>query len=350
MELGFTSRGDLSDYEWDFQKEDWKRPELDREVLKKLSERNSWNGLYRIAILAFFLIASAVAAIFIGQRYGWIWAIPLIYVYYFFYGFLTSLGHELQHRTVFGKSLDWLNETLFFMVQVLTWNSPRHARISHRLHHRYTMVRGTDPETDWPEVITVGWLRGFLLNQAARLLVVGAVVELFRSVVLQVKRMLGRKDAMMSHYCSDKDIRAIRIESSAILLIHLSVVVLAILLGRWELLLFVTLAWQIGTAMESLWHYTEHIGRAYNVKDQRLCTRSIRVGPFIRLIYWGLDDHVDHHDFPVVPSYHLPELHRILKGSLAEPRNIIGCWAEMFAIAKEREKHPENEYVPVPIE
>ena len=84
-----------------------------------------------------------------------------------------------------------------------------------------------------------------------------------------------------------------------------------------------------------------------NVNDQRLCTRSVRVGPLVHLIYWGLDDHVDHHQFPAVPSRNLPKLHKILKKDLAEPKSMIACWREMFAIACEKDHHPESEYIPI---
>jgi fatty acid desaturase len=346
MQLEFTPRSELSAYEHNNKKEVWKRPDLDREVLKQLSQRSTINGLWRIGMFIVFLVASAVATLYVS-RYNLFLAIPLLYTYYFFYGFWVAIGHELQHKTVFAKSFDWFSEILFFVVHVIMWNSPRYARISHQLHHRYTMVRSVDPETNWPEVVTVKWLRKSLLRLILRILAVGAVPELFNSVKQQVQRIMGKKDLMMSNYCSDKDIRVIRMESLAILLIHLAVVIVAILFRRWELLFFITFAWQIGAAIEVLWHSTEHIGRLYNVNDHRLNTRSIQVNPLIKLIFWGLDDHVDHHLFPAVPSRNLPQLHRILAKDLAKPMNMIGCWREMFAIAREKDKHPESEYVPV---
>lgn len=346
MNLNFTPRSELQDYEWDCRLQLWKRPELDREVLKQLTERSTLNGLARVGLFVAFWGGSAFAFIWVSQ-YSWWWAIPLLYLYYFFHGFWVAIAHELQHKIVFGKAFDWFSEILFFFVQVLMWNSPRYARVSHRLHHRYTMVRGTDPETPWPETVTSPWLRSFFRGLILKMLVVGAIAELGRAVNLQVRRILGIQDDMMRNHCTSADLAAIRIESLAILLIHLTVAGLAIWSQRWELIALVTLAWQIGSPIETLWHITEHIGRLNNVNDQRLCTRSIRVSPFIRLIYWGLDDHVDHHMFPAVPSRNLPKLHALLHKDLAEPRSMVGCWKEMFAIAKEKDRHPSNEYVPV---
>ena len=342
----FVGREELSGSEWDNRRRDWKRPSLDREVLRKLSERSTANGLARIAWFVLLLSASAVAAVYVSRISPWL-AIPVLYLYWFFYGFWVAIVHELQHGTVFARSEDWLNEVFLYFVQAIVWNSPTYARISHRLHHRYTMVRGVDPETDWPEVITSRWLRGFLANLILRILIVGAVIELYRSIKLQIERAVGRKDRMMRDHCTPEDIRAIRIESLAILLVHVAVAAAAIVFRRWELLVFVTLAWHVGSPMEILWHATKHIGRPYNVNDHRLNTRSVRVGWFIKSFFWGLDDHVDHHLYPIVPSRNLPKLHKLLEKDLPDPDNVFGCWAEMFEISKEKDRDPTREFLSV---
>jgi fatty acid desaturase len=333
-------------YEWDNQRKDWKRPSVDREILKKLSGRSTINGLVRIAYFLFLLAVPAVAAVYVSRINIWL-AIPVLYVYYIFYGFWVAIAHELQHKTVFAESADWFSEIFFYFVQIVVWNSPTYARISHKLHHRYTMVRGIDPETDWPEVITTKWLRRFVISLVLRILVVGAVVELFRSAWTQIVRTAGRKDRMMREQCTEKDLAAIRIESLSILLFHVAVAAVGLAFHVWALLALVTIAWQIGSAIEVLWHATKHIGRPYNVNDHRLNTRSIHVSWFIKLIFWGLDDHVDHHLYPIVPSRNLPKLHRILEKDLPHPDNIFGCWAEMFEISREKDRDPRREFVSV---
>jgi len=205
------------------------------------------------------------------------------------------------------------------------------------------MVRGYDPETEWPEVITTRWLRGVLRGLLLKVLVVGAVLQLYRDVKVEVERIAGRKNWMMQDHCTEKENRAIRLESLAILV----VLAVAIVFGLWWLLLFVTIAWQIGAAFELLYHLTKHIARPYNVKDHRLNTRSIRVNWFIRTIFWGLDDHVDHHLYPAVPSRNLPKLNKILESELPNPDGVFGCWAEMFEIAKAKDTDPKREYVSV---
>jgi fatty acid desaturase len=209
------------------------------------------------------------------------------------------------------------------------------------------MVRGVDPETDWPEVITSRWLRRFLAGLIIRILVVGAVYGLLQSAWLQLKRAAGVKDRMMRDHCNEKDVAAIRRESAAILLVHVAVAAAAIAFHVWPLLALFTLAWHIGSPIEVLWHATKHIGRPYNVNDHRLNTRSIHVSWFIKSFFWGLDDHVDHHLYPAVPSRNLPGLHKILEKDLPHPDNIFGCWAEMFEISREKDRDPAREFMSV---
>ena len=327
-------------------KKNWVRPEIDGKLLRKFSERSNINGILRI-VYFLLLLAVGPAAALLTYRISPPLAILSLYVYYFIYGFWVSIAHELQHKTVFAKSLDWFSEILFFFVQTILWNSPRYARISHRLHHRYTMVRGIDPETQWPEVITSKWLKKYLMSFILRILVVGAVFNLIIDVWTQIARIAGVKDRMMRDHCSAKDIVVIRIESFGILITHTVIAFAAIYFGIWQLLLFVTIAWQIGMAIENLWHQTEHIGRLYNVNDQRLCTRSVHVSPFIKLIFWGLDDHVEHHIFPIVPSRNLPKLHKELMDYVPDQKNIFACWKEMFAVAREKDRNPTGEFVPI---
>lgn len=343
----FVARSELAAFEWDRDRKEWKRPPLDREVLKDLSVRSTANGLARLAWLLFLLAVPGAAVVVVFRLVNpWLALVPL-YAYWFVYGFWVCIGHELQHGIVFGPGAGWFGEIVFFLVQVLMWNSPTYARVSHRLHHRYTMVRGMDPETDWPDPVTTKWLRAYLARIILRILVVGALWELAVSVVLQAKRAAGVKDRMMREQCTPADIRAIRLESLAILLIQAAVAAVAVVFRAWELLALVTIAWQLGTGFETLWHFTEHVGRPYDANDHRLNTRSIRVGRFIGSIYWGLDHHVDHHLWPAVPSRNLPRLHALLEGHLPVPGTIRECWAEMWSIAREKDRDPSREFAAV---
>ena len=87
--------------------------------------------------------------------------------------------------------------------------------------------------------------------------------------------------------------------------------------------------------------------RLWRDRDAFPCFIRISIIATVTLIFWGLDDHVDHHLYPVVPSRNLPKLHRILEKDLPDPENVFGCWTEMFEISREKDRDPEREFVSV---
>ncbi len=61
----FASRGELAGFEWDNQRKDWKRPPVDRQVLKDLSARSTLNGLARVAYFLVLLAIPLVATLYV---------------------------------------------------------------------------------------------------------------------------------------------------------------------------------------------------------------------------------------------------------------------------------------------
>ncbi|MBT7066495.1 MAG: hypothetical protein HN919_09355, partial [Verrucomicrobia bacterium] len=222
-------------------------------------------------------------------------------------------------------------------------------RISHRIHHRYTMVKGVDPETEYPDPPTTRWLKRRLLRRLLDILFVGAILTALQSVWHLVRLAAGWQDKLMREQCAAKDVRVMRREAIAILLIQVAVIGGALWFRRWEPILFVSLATSVGGAMVGFYNDTQHIGLMYNTNDQRLSTRSVRCGPFVHLLFWGLDDHIEHHDFPSVPSRNLPRLRRLLNQEIPEAKSLVACWQEIFAIAREKEQHPDHVFAPPPI-
>ena len=77
------------------------------------------------------------------------------------------------------------------------------------------------------------------------------------------------------------------------------------------------------------WHFVlvgvfQHASLAHDVLDHRLNTRSCYINPVSGFIYWNMQYHIEHHIFPMVPYYNLPELHEVLKPQLPKPYN--GIW------------------------
>jgi fatty acid desaturase len=66
----------------------------------------------------------------------------------------------------------------------------------------------------------------------------------------------------------------------------------------------------------------------------------------VKFFYGGLDEHVEHHLFPAVPSRNLARLREAIDWPIPERQNVLQCWREIFAIARNKETHPKEEFVP----
>ena len=73
-----------------------------------------------------------------------------------------------------------------------------------------------------------------------------------------------------------------------------------------------------------MFDFVQHAGLANNVKDHRLCVRTVKLNPIFSFLYWHMEYHLEHHMFPMVPSYNLKTLHEVVKDQMPKPKN--GLW------------------------
>jgi fatty acid desaturase len=344
MELTFVPRADLGDRQWDTEKTLWDRPKIDRETLQELNRRSTLEGMLRLSAHTALIVAAAWLTI-LAWRYHVLLAVPPFLFYAFLVGFLNGIEHEMRHAIVFSRRLDWFSDAAYFLIHLLWKMGSRNQRVSHRIHHRYTMVRGVDPETDFPDAVTGRWVRKVLLGLLFTVLTLG-IPAFFKVLWDLFQRTRGRLNPKINAQCDAADLKFIRWESAVILVITVAACAALALWRRWDLILLLMLGPQVGHAIAAFWHLTEHIGMMYNSNDQRLCTRGVKVTRFVKFLYGGLDEHVEHHLFPAVPSRNLTRLREALSYPIPERQNVFQCWREIMAIARHKEKQPGDEFVP----
>jgi len=344
MERTFVPRAELKDREWDDKAKLWDRPKIDRETLQELNQRSTLEGMLRLVVHTALIVATAWLTVL-----AWRYSIPLAVVPFLFYaflvGFLGGIEHEMRHMIVFSRRLDLFSDAVYFLIHLLWKMGTRHQRVSHRTHHRYTMVKGVDPETEFPEAITTRWVWKKLLGLLVTVLTLG-IPEFFKALWELFRRSRGRLNPRIKAHCDAADLKFIRRESAAILLTNVVACAALVWLQRWDLLLLLILGPQVGNAIHAFWWLTEHIGMMFNTNDQRLATRGVKVTRFVKFLYGGLDEHVEHHIFPAVPSRNLTRLREALDYPIPERYTLIHCWREILAIARHKEKQPGDEFVP----
>ena len=81
--------------------------------------------------------------------------------------------------------------------------------------------------------------------------------------------------------------------------------------------------------------------------DFRLCTRTVILNPFVRLLYRHMNYHIEHHMFAAVPCYNLGKLHAAIKhDSPAPSRGLIAAWKEIIGILQQQRVDPVYQYAP----
>src|SRR5262249_31044765 len=89
--------------------------------------------------------------------------------------------------------------------------------------------------------------------------------------------------------------------------------------------MFIVLPRFYGGPLSQLFNLTQHAGLNEDVYDHRLNTRNVTLNPVVSFLYINMNYHIEHHMFPMVPFYRLPELHEMIKAECPPPYR--GLWA-----------------------
>lgn len=271
---------------------------IDAATVKRLSTLQSW----RTAAAIVFDWAVIVACIVVSEmtRNILVYLIAVWVIGGRMHGF-GVLMHEFAHYRFLDKQKtlsDWVGDLTLAWPILTTVDAYRR---NHLAHHRYT---NTDKDPDW--VVKIGtrkftfpqsW-REALLTLGSYLIVVGSIID-----VMGILRRLGKLEKQPLGY------RLARLG------FYVAWAVFFTLTSSWMTFL---LYWAIPylTTFFMLMHVrsvAEHFG-SMDYSQELGSTRSVL--PF----YWeraffaphNVNHHLEHHLYPSVPFYNLPELHREL--------------------------------------
>ena len=75
-----------------------------------------------------------------------------------------------------------------------------------------------------------------------------------------------------------------------------------------------------GSPLLQLTTMLQHGGLKADSWDHRESSRTLFLHPFHGwLLYFNMNYHIEHHIYPQVPFYNLPELHKLIKDQLPKP-------------------------------
>ena len=307
---------------------DWYRTPVPRKEMKALMQRTDQPAIRDTVLLFALMIVFAAGAVILWPS-GW--SVPFLLAYGVLYGSaMDSRWHECGHGTAFKTR--WMNKAVYQIASFCMIRDPHCWKFSHARHHSDTIIVGRDPE--------IAIMRPTdMLKLAANLVGLIDVWDgLKRMFIHAAGRILPDEATYLPESSHASVIRTARIW----VLIYAATICLAIWLGSILPLLLIGLPRLYGCWHMVLCGWLQHGGLADNVTDHRLNCRTVLMNPVSRFIYWNMNYHVEHHMFPLVPYYRLPDLHRAIAFDLPAPcPSIAAGYAEMLPALFRQQTDPD---------
>ena len=295
----------LAGNETELSNPNWYRTKVAPTAIRALMEKSDAIAL-RDTMLWFALLGLS-AGIAIALWPSW-WSAPFWFVYGVLYGSASDARwHECGHRTAF--KTEWMNNAVYHVASFMLIRNPYVWRASHVRHHTDTIIVGRDPE-----IVT---MRPPDLGRLALNFI--GLIDTWALLKRMVLHASGRMHADEATYVREADHWKVFLTARIWIGIYVAVIGLSVWMGSILPLMVIGLPRLYGA-----WHHVmtgvlQHLGLAENVTDHRLNTRTVLMNPVTRFIYLNMNYHVEHHMFTMVPYYHLPKLHEMIKHDLPAP-------------------------------
>jgi fatty acid desaturase len=282
---------------------DWFRSEVPRKRMKELMRRSDYPAIRDTAIWLGLMVMFAGLGI---ALWGSWWAVPFFLAYGVLYGSTSdSRWHETGHGTAFKSR--WLDEALYQLASFMIMRDPTVWRWSHTRHHTDTLILGRDPE-----------IAAMRPARLARLLVnFFGLVDVPVAFGLMFRHASGRLTAEEADFVPEPERHKVYRTARIDLAIYAVTIASAVAFRSWLPVVLIGGPRIYGAFMLNVYALTQHAGLGENALDHRLNTRTVKMCVVNRFLYWNMNYHVEHHMFPMVPYYRLPELHEEVKHDCA---------------------------------
>lgn len=308
----------------------WKKPAIDRETLRRFTRRSDLQGfVHSLGVIA-ILAASGTLSYRLFAAHRWVLMAVALYVHGALFAF-NPQTHELAHGTVFKTR--WLNSLFKRIFGFIHWTSNSALYwMSHKNHHQYTLHRQSEGEVVLPyaetteqvlhrffQVVNINGFVSAIYDQ---------IYSMFRPYLKNPRRTVWQR--YVYSQATEHERRDAYWTQATQFLFHLAFAAFAIAIGKWFLIVVVSLpAFYGGSWYHTLVHDTMHVGRTPETDDFRDGCRSVRVDPFTSFLFWHMEWHTEHHTYAAVPCYNLGRFHRATAEHWERPQTLVEAWREM---------------------
>ncbi|MCE9615876.1 MAG: fatty acid desaturase [Lentisphaerae bacterium] len=327
----------------------WYRTPLAPEVMDHLHSRSDFLGALQTLTYLAMVLATGTSAFLALGHLPWYGVAGLVFLHGMCCSFMINAVHELGHRTVFKTNA--LNDVFVRLFAFIGWINFDVFRASHARHHRYTLHPPDDLEVTLPiKIMVKHFFQQGLINPRGLIYAVKDALRIARGKFAGPWELTFLPE-------SEPELRRLPIRWARTMLaghaaILLASVALALTVSPrfWLLPVLTSMAPFYGAWLFFLCNNTQHVGLQDKVNDFRLCCRTFTLNPVVRVLYWHMNFHTEHHMYPAVPCYRLATLHRLIKHELPPcPRGIVATWLEIAAILKRQKTDPTYQHIaPLP--
>jgi fatty acid desaturase len=267
---------------------------LSRDKLKTLRVRSNGPGLVRLAV---HVAALALGALAVYLASGTLWLqVPAMFVYGVVIVLLFAPLHECSHGTAFHSR--WINHLVGFTVAALTFRPFLYFKYRHAAHHTYTQHEDKDPDiVPFPTSLRDYFSQIIGLSFWPKL-----VGTLWRGST-------GRFTQEERDFLPQSVFRSVMLEIRLLCVLYLAVAAVSIYFGSTVALVYWLLPRVMGEPVLRAIRMAEHTG-AEESPNLLANTRTTLASPVLRLLYWNMPFHAEHHLASSVPFHALDRLHR----------------------------------------
>ena len=278
---------------------------IPRDRLEALSARSDLQGI--LYLTAHFAAIASTAWLLYLATPGW-WALPALLLHGIVVSYLFSPMHECSHYSAFRTP--WLNEAAYWVVCAVYLMVPYWFRYLHLSHHRYTQIRGKDPEL----------VLATPSNARKWLWYVSGIPFWWRNVSRILRHAtLGPdpEDIRGGMYVPRHKYGRLMREARVAIAFHAAVWTVAIAYGfGWWLLWLWIVPRIVGEPLQRMFRVAEHTSCAENAELLHNTRTTLTNAP-LRYLGWQMCFHAEHHLFPNVPFHRLPRVHELIHDRLS---------------------------------
>ena len=214
--------------------------------------------------------------------------------------FLFTLLHEAVHQTAFRTV--WLNGLTARVSGFLIFLPPTWFKYYHFAHHRFTQIPGKDPELAIEKPQS-------LMDYIKHISGIPTWIYHFKII------MRNATGNCSSNFLPKKAVARVINEAQIFFLVYLGILCSMVFFKSLILLWIWIFPVILGQPFLRIYLLAEH-GLCPLVTNMFENTRTTFTNRFVRFIAWNMPYHTEHHVYPTVPFYKLPELHKIMQNNL----------------------------------